>query len=168
MSVLESGLIDREMKPPVVVAQNTAGDPGIFCAAKGSCMARWRMRPPKNVAWAYLDIFGSNRLYYNIVVAACTAIKRSVAFERNSDEFETLWDRLACHCHVMGLPNFWGILLADSLILYDNLAIPICTEWSNHSLGLSSAPFRKQSKTKIGGLKLSCSSVQAIQPIEPA
>ena len=79
---------------------------------------------------AYLDIFGSNRLYHNIVGAACTAIKRIVAFERNSDECETLWIRSACHGHVLGLPNFWGILLLahfDSLILYGSLAVPICT-----------------------------------------
>ena len=74
---------------------------------------------------AYLEVVGSNRLYHSIAGAACTAIKRSVAFERNSDEFETLWDRLACHYHTMSLPNFWGIILlahCNDLILWCNLA----------------------------------------------
>lgn len=62
---------------------------------------------------AYLDIVGSNQLYHGIVGAACTAIKRSVAFARNSDGFEMIWDCSARHYYVMGLPNFGGIILPD-------------------------------------------------------
>ena len=44
--------------------------------------------PSKMLFEAYL---GSNRLHqHNNVGTGCTAIKKSVAFERNSDGFETL------------------------------------------------------------------------------
>ena len=64
---------------------------------------------------AYLDILGSNRLHHNILEAVCAAIKRIVAFERNSDGFETLCDGSACHCYIMGLLNFGRIILLAHL-----------------------------------------------------